>query len=167
MSIVTKKGDLGETGLYDGRRVKKSDMRMEALGDIDELSSQLGFLLRPEIQSLQADLFKLGALVGNPGAKESMTLMLKRLDTAVSELEPTLPPLHNFVFPGGDEEAARLYLARAVCRRAERHISALDPLPVDALSYLNRLSDYLFLLARQENLRKGMPEILWRGGLDD
>lgn len=167
MSIVTKTGDKGETGLYNGQRVKKSDPRMEALGDIDELSSHLGFLLRPEIQNIQRDLFELGARVGNPGNKGSMSQALAALEKEVESLESTLPRLHNFVFPGGCEEASRLHLARAVCRRAERHLSALDPLPGDAIPYLNRLSDYLFLLGRQANIRSGMPEILWRGGLED
>lgn len=167
MSIVTKTGDKGETGLYNGQRVKKSDPRMEALGDIDELSSHLGFLLKPEIQNIQRDLFELGARVGNPDNTGSMSLALATLEKQVVALEPTLPPLHNFVFPGGCEEAARLHLARAVCRRAERHLSALEALPTDAIPYLNRLSDYLFLLGRQANIRSGMPEILWRGGLED
>ncbi len=167
MSIVTKTGDKGETGLYDGARVKKSDPRMEALGDIDELSSHLGFLPTPEIQKLQRDLFELGAHVGNPDSAGNMSAALNALDKEVETLEPTLPPLHNFVFPGGCPDAARLYLARAVCRRAERHLSVLDPLPENALPYLNRLSDYLFLLGRQANLKNGTSEILWRGGLQD
>ncbi|MEK9159714.1 MAG: cob(I)yrinic acid a,c-diamide adenosyltransferase [Patescibacteria group bacterium] len=161
MSIVTKTGDKGETGLYNGERVKKSDPRMEALGDIDELSSQLGFLQAPEIQKLQRDLFELGALVGNPDGAGNMTAALAALEKEVEILEPTLPPLHNFILPGGHPAAARLHLARAVCRRAERHLSILTPLPADALPYLNRLSDYLFLLGRQANLKNGVPEILW------
>lgn len=167
MSIVTKTGDKGETGLYNGERVKKSDPRMEALGDVDELSSHLGFLPTAEIQKLQRDLFELGALVGNPGSSGSMSGALARLENEVEALEPTLPPLHNFVFPGGHPDAARLHLARAICRRAERHLSKLTPLPVDALPYLNRLSDYLFLLGREANLKNGTSEILWRGGLED
>ena len=167
MSIVTKTGDQGETGLYNGMRVKKSDPRMEALGDIDELSSHLGFLTMPEIQNLQRDLFELGARVGNPDGKGSMTVALKALEKEVEALESTLPPLHNFVFPGGCQDAAHLYLARAICRRAERHLSVLDPLPENALPYFNRLSDYLFLLGRQANLKNGTAEILWRGGLAD
>lgn len=166
MSIVTKTGDQGETGLYNGTRVKKSDPRMEALGDIDELSSHLGFLVNPVIQNLQRDLFELGALVGNPGGSGNMSAALQALEKEVETLEPTLPALHNFIFPGGHTDAARLYLARAVCRRAERHLSILDPLPVDAVPYLNRLSDYLFLLGRQANLNKGVPEILWRGTIN-
>lgn len=167
MSIVTKTGDKGETGLYNGERVKKSDPRMEALGDIDELSSHLGFLITPEIQELQRELFELGALVGNPGGAGVMSAALARLEKEVEGLEPTLPPLHNFVFPGGHPTAAHLHLARAVCRRAERHLSIITPLPVDALPYLNRLSDYLFLLGREANLKNGTPEILWRGGPED
>lgn len=161
MSIVTKTGDQGETGLYNGTRVKKSDPRMEALGDIDELSSQLGFLPTPEIQKLQRDLFELGALVGNPVSTGTMSGALAALEKEVETLEPNLPPLRNFILPGGHVDAAHLHLARAVCRRAERHLSVLDPLPVDALPYLNRLSDYLFLLGRQANVKNGVPEILW------
>lgn len=166
MSIVTKTGDKGETGLYNGTRVKKSDPRMEALGDIDELSSQLGFLPAPEIQKLQSDLFELGALLGNPESTGTMSAALTALEKEVETLEPTLPPLHNFILPGGHADAARLHLARAVCRRAERHLSSLSPVPVDALPYLNRLSDYLFLLGRQANLKNGVPEIVWRATMN-
>lgn len=163
MSIVTKTGDQGETGLFNGQRVKKSDLRMEVLGDLDELSSQLGFT---PLQDIQRDLFELGALIGSLDPSGTMTPALSRIETAINELEPALPPLRNFVLPGGNSAASHLHLARAVCRRAERHLSALSPLPMNALPYLNRLSDYLFLLARAENIRSGTPEIIWRGGQD-
>ena len=160
MSIVTKTGDQGETGLLSGKRVKKSDPCMEVLGDMDELSAQLGFLVKSEIQTIQRDLFELSALLA--GAKGSMSEQLKRIETELSAIEAALPPLKNFIFQGGHPDAARLYLARAVCRRAERHLSVLPDLPSDALPYLNRLSDYLFLLARKINLDTKTPELLWK-----
>lgn len=147
MSIVTKTGDKGETSLLNGTRVPKSDPRIEFVGDLDELSAQLGHVNRPEIQRIQRDLFELGA-------GREMGEALKRIEQELYALEPTLPPLKNFILPGGHPDAARLHLARAVCRRAERH-AGKSP-------YLNRLSDYLFLLARQVNLENNVEEIIWK-----
>lgn len=159
MSIVTKTGDKGETGLIGGQRVPKSDLRIEAIGTIDELSAQLGFVQRPEIQRIQIDLYELGALLADPQSQKNpeknMNAALKRIEEELRTIEKKLPPLKNFILPGGDTEAAHLHFARAICRRAERAVCRLAPIP-----YLNRLSDYLFLLARQINHEKGTHETI-------
>jgi cob(I)alamin adenosyltransferase len=160
MSIVTKTGDQGETGLFDGRRLPKADPTFEVLGDLDELSAHLGLTSTPETRRIQEDLFALGALLA--GTKGSMQNALTRIEEEINALEPTLPPLKNFILPGGSPEAAQLHLARAVCRRAERHLTRLPALPEAALPYLNRLSDYLFLLARQRNITSKTAEIIWK-----
>lgn len=186
LSIVSKTGDQGETGLFNGRRVKKSDISIEILGDLDELSAQLGLIRYPKIQTplqrIQGDLFSLGALLAGWKAKDfkkakgfkkaGMCQALKRIEKELDPVERRLAPLTNFIFPGGHPEAAQLHLARALCRRAERHLvklkdsiklkGPLNSLPECALPYLNRLSDYLFLLARKVNQESKTKERIWK-----
>lgn len=162
MSIVTKTGDNGTTGILHGQRLLKTDPRIEAIGTVDELSAQLGLTPGPGIERIQCDLFELGALLADPATQGSMSEQLQRIETELFTLEPTLPPLKNFILPGGTPEAAQLHLARTVCRRAERTLLALETTPPQAAPYLNRLSDYLFLLARAVNIKHGKKEVLWK-----
>ena len=173
--IYTRGGDRGETSLGDGSRVAKTDQRVVAYGAVDELNSAIGLVLsgglddgvRAPLERIQNDLFDLGADLSVPFAEEDGKLRV--VQAQVDELErlcdrfnEPLPPLKSFVLPGGSEAAARLHLARTICRRAE--IEALrigDANPV-ALRYLNRLSDLLFILARLANA--GGTEPLWKPG---
>lgn len=172
--IVTRTGDAGTTGLADGRRVPKDDVRIATLGEVDELNSHLGLLLTeslPEhvqalLTAIQNDLFDLGgelALPEHPQVDETHVL---RLDQAIAELNAQLPPLKEFVLPGGTRAAALTHVCRTVCRRAERSLVRLaqrDPLSPRLGQYLNRLSDLLFVLARHLNRLAGQPEPTWRG----
>ena len=176
--IYTRAGDSGETSLGDGSRVPKTDPRIEAYGTVDELNSAVGLALvvapdefRPWLERIQNELFDLGADLCVPledTRRERLRVAQAQVD-ALEELcdrvNERLAPLRSFVLPGGTEAAARLHVARTVCRRAERAVAALaetaalNPL---ALAYLNRLSDLLFILARAANL--GAPELLWKPG---
>jgi cob(I)alamin adenosyltransferase len=175
--IYTRGGDRGETSLGDGSRVPKTDPRVVAYGAVDELNSQLGLALagdvpgaaRAPLERIQNELFDLGADLAVPFAGDDGRLRvtqeqvdeLERLCDAFNE---ELAPLTSFVLPGGSEAAARLHVARTVCRRAETLALAAAPLGVNplALVYLNRLSDLLFILARTANL--GREEPLWKPG---
>jgi cob(I)alamin adenosyltransferase len=178
--IYTRAGDAGETSLGDGSRVAKSDPRIEAYGTVDELNSALGLALagglpgefQPWLEEIQNDLFDLGADLSVPlaGARERLRVtaaQVERLERLCDRVNERLDPLKSFVLPGGGEAAARLHLARTICRRAEREAVALaeaaDVNPA-ALAYLNRLSDLLFILARAANAAAGAPEPLWRPG---
>jgi cob(I)alamin adenosyltransferase len=178
--IYTRGGDRGETSLGDGRRVPKTDLRIEAYGSVDEVNAALGFVLaapelpeefRPWLGQIQNDLFDLGADLSVPLADERERLrvtqaQVERLEALCDEVNARLPPLKSFVLPGGGEVAARLHLARTVCRRAERRAVTLaeeaDVNPA-ALPYLNRLSDLLFVLARVYN-KGGGGDVLWQPG---
>ena len=166
--IYTKAGDYGETGLVNGQRVAKSCKAIGALGDLDELNAYLGAArLRVkktdsvEIAHIQGDLFIIGSAVA--GYKEdnmaaaSLKDKTKRLEDLIDAMDKRLPRLNSFILPSGCESAVSLHLARAVCRRCER--SLLSPKKYAKLiPYLNRLSDYLFTLARYENYRRGIDE---------
>lgn len=158
MSITTKRGDDGSTDLFGGQRVKKSDPRILAISAVDELNSNIGVLrtLCDEkfLEKIQNDLFELGAILANPKAENSMDL--KSLEEECKTLEAALPPIRNFILPGGNHAAAEAHRCRAVCRRAETLI------PQDLIPYVNRLSDYLFLLARSLNLKAGNEEVFWK-----
>lgn len=172
--IVTRTGDAGTTGLADGRRVPKHDARIDTLGEVDELNSHLGLLLtetlpealRELVTAIQNDLFDLGgelALPDHPQVRETHVL---RLDQAITELNAGLPPLKEFVLPGGTRAAAQAHVCRTVCRRAERSLVLLaerDTLSPYLGQYLNRLSDLLFVIARQLNRSAGQAEPTWRG----
>jgi cob(I)alamin adenosyltransferase len=165
--IYTRGGDRGETSLGDGSRVSKLDPRVAAIGDVDELNSLVGWA--GGLDRIQNELFDVGADLSVPYAGNEDRLRItdesiERLEREIDEANEALPDLKSFVLPGGSERAARLFLARAVCRRAERAALAVaDANPLAAI-YLNRLSDLLFVLARAANLENGVDEPLWRPG---
>jgi cob(I)alamin adenosyltransferase len=183
--IYTKTGDDGTTGLVGGARVAKNDPRMAAIGDVDELNSVLGVAicqlddakLLKSLQVIQNDLFDLGADLATPAdegddfAPSEMVLrvtpsQVERLESEIDAVNDGLDPLTSFILPGGSNAAAAIHLARATARRAERtavsaaQVMALNP---QALAYLNRLSDYLFVVARMLN-NGGKSDILWVPG---
>jgi cob(I)alamin adenosyltransferase len=161
-SIYTGGGDAGETSLGDGSRVSKLDPRIAALGEVDELNSVVGWCAAG-LDRIQNELFDLGADLSVPGGDRLRIeqAYVDRLEAEIDEANAQLEPLKSFVLPGGTETAARLYVARAVCRRAERAVLAVDGVNPLAAIYLNRLSDLLFVLARLAN---GGDEPLWRPG---
>ncbi len=171
--IVTRGGDAGETGLGDGTRVPKDHPRVGLLGEIDELNSWIGVCLAhdpgPEVHELlggvQHDLFDLGGALSIAGAPLLSDAHVARLDAAAAKLNEELPPLKDFILPGGAPLIAWLHMARAVCRRVERNAAAFlkgESAGASALQYLNRLSDCLFIAARFEAGRLGVSETLWR-----
>ena len=168
--IYTRGGDRGETSLGDGSRVSKLDPRVAAMGDVDELNSSIGWALAAApsdlLRRIQNELFDLGADVSVPFVEGDGRLrveqgLVDRLEADVDAANAGLEPLKSFVLPGGSEAAARLYVARAVCRRAERSLLEVADLNPLASVYVNRLSDLLFVLARAAN---GGDEPLWRPG---
>ncbi len=161
-SIYTGGGDKGETSLGDGSRVSKLDPRVAAMGDVDELNSVLGWCAAG-LDRIQNELFDLGADLSAPSGDRLRIeqAYVDRLEAEIDDANARLEPLKSFVLPGGTETAARLYLARAVCRRAERSVLAVDGANPLTAVYLNRLSDLLFVLARRAN---GGDEPLWRPG---
>jgi cob(I)alamin adenosyltransferase len=179
VKIYTKTGDAGETSLFDNSRVSKSDPRVDAYGEVDELNACLGVAraaspdkdLDDVLEVIQRDLFALGARLADPSARiaERVTKAavteadIARLEAAIDRFESELPPLRQFVLPGGRSPGALLHLARTVCRRAERRVVDLGPAPERRLLvvYLNRLSDLLFVMARLANCRAGVPEVPW------
>jgi cob(I)alamin adenosyltransferase len=178
VKIYTRTGDTGETALFDGTRVHKSDTRVDAYGEIDELNACLGLArasgtdsdIDAELVRLQRDLFALGAQLADPGEKLAARVTkavladddVTRLERTIDRFEAELTPLRRFILAGGSPAGAALHVARAVCRRAERRMVALEP-AVDAvlLRYVNRLSDLLFVIARAANRRAGAAEIEW------
>ena len=184
--IYTRTGDDGTTGLVDGSRRAKHDPRMAAIGEVDELNSALGFAALAvegetlaDLRRIQNDLFDLGADLATPlgeigGADFAPSEMVLRtvaaqvawLERAIDAANAPLAPLTSFILPGGSEAAARVHLARAIARRAERAATALaqaEPVNPQALGYLNRLSDYLFVLARAINTG-GAGDVQWVPG---
>lgn len=178
MKIYTRTGDAGETSLFDGSRVSKADSRVDAYGDVDELNAWLGLARAARLDAdldqplvrIQQDLFALGAQLADPGERIAARVVkasladadVERLEALIDRLESELPPLRRFVLAGGSPAGAALHVARTVCRRAERKIVSLTPMPDAVLiKYVNRLSDLLFVLARAVNHRAGVPEIEW------
>jgi cob(I)alamin adenosyltransferase len=170
--IVTRAGDKGETSLGDGARVAKSDPRIALIGDVDELNSSIGVVLahnpggqvRGVLAGVQHDLFDLGGALSVRGAPLLSPAHVARIEGAAAEFNQTLPPLKEFILPGGAPLVAFLHVARALCRRVERSAVAFLKDQVNgahALAYLNRLSDLLFIAARVEGRRLGAPEIFW------
>jgi cob(I)alamin adenosyltransferase len=179
VKIYTKTGDQGETSLFDGTRVAKTDPRVAAYGDVDEVQAALGVALAAGVDrelgdmlvALQRDLFALGARLADPShriaprvtkiviADDSIT----RLEGWIDRLESELPPLRHFILSGGSPAGASLHLARTVCRRAERAVLSLGAEAVEPVVrvYLNRLSDLLFVMARACNHRAGVAETEW------
>ena len=173
--IVTRTGDDGTTGLGDGTRVPKDSPRVAAMGELDELNSAIGCVLSshvPEpvheaLAAAQNDLFDLGGEVSIPGRVAMSDAHVARLDRAIEALNAGLPPLREFILPGGDPAAAACHLARAICRRAERAIVGLsheEEASPSSLQYLNRLSDLLFVSARVINRARARHETAWKPG---
>lgn len=182
MSIYTRKGDGGETSLFGGTRVSKCDPRLMACGAVDEFNAALGILslhvsehsnVLDSLQRIQSDLFTLGArLACPPEARPRLEAQLKHpfwpldeIEADIDRLMQTAPPLAVFILPGGCPGAAWAHWARTLCRRAEREVVALsmhEALAPPLLAYLNRLSDWLFALARAENALNGTAEIPWK-----
>jgi cob(I)alamin adenosyltransferase len=167
--IYTRGGDKGETSLGDGSRVSKLEPRVAAIGDVDELNSLVGWA--GGLDRIQNELFDLGADLSVPyaGGDERLRITdeaIGRLEDELDEANASLPELKSFVLPGGSERASRLFVARAVCRRAERAVLAVPDVNPRAAVYLNRLSDLLFVLARAANAEAGVDGPLWRPGSD-
>jgi cob(I)alamin adenosyltransferase len=183
VKIYTRTGDSGETGLFDGTRVSKSDARVATYGDVDELNAWLGFArsrmddrsdVAAMLVQIQRDLLALGARLADPRRKiaERVTKVdigaesIARLEGWIDTLDSTLPPLRRFILAGGSDAGSALHVARTVCRRAERAIVALrasgaHAVDADLIVYVNRLSDLLFVMARVVNRRAEVPEIEW------
>lgn len=170
--ITTRTGDDGTTGLGDGLRLPKHATRIAALGDIDELNSVLGVLLtesfEPGLQAalrkVQNDLFDLGGELSIPDYRLIADRHLEALEALVAQYNAELPPLKEFILPGGTRAAALCHHARTVCRRAERTVAALqavEPVSPLAIKYLNRLSDLLFVAARAINRAAGLGDVQW------
>jgi cob(I)alamin adenosyltransferase len=171
--IVTRTGDDGTTGLADGSRVSKSSARIAAIGSVDELNSLLGLLLtetlpdaiRADLQPAQHELFELGGALAYPEHGAFPPAAVARLDALAARYNATLPPLQEFILPGGTRAAALCHVARATARRAERDLAALtqqELIATGLLPYLNRLSDWLFVLARTLNRAAGQAETGWQ-----
>ena len=171
--VITKSGDEGQTGLGDGRRVSKTDIRIQAIGSIDHLNSLLGWAIvvagspvKNDLERIQQDLFDLGGELAMPGI-ELQLLSAERLNWLEHETEKlneSLPPLKEFILPGGTELSARIHIVRTACRNTERDIVALAETKEDSdlhKIFLNRLSDYLFVLARKVQMDEGTNEIQW------
>lgn len=173
--IVTRTGDDGTTGLSDGSRTLKHSPRIDAIGEIDELNSTIGVLLceelpisaRASLKAIQHDLFDLGGELSIPGHESLAEAQVQRLEREIEEINSHLSPLKEFILPGGSRAAASCHIARTVCRRAERRMVALaqtEHVSANARLYLNRLSDFLFVLARELNRRTNTPDVLWQPG---
>ena len=169
--ITTRTGDDGTTGLADGSRLNKDNARITAIGSVDELNSQLGLLLteslpeavRKQLLDIQHDLFDLGGMLATLGAPFD-DAKLAKLDAAIIRFNADLPPLKEFILPGGNRAAALCHVARCIARRAERDYTPLAReklAPVHGLQYLNRLSDLLFILCRAINRAEGRAETFW------
>ena len=177
MKVYTKTGDSGTTALLGGTRVSKAHIRIEAYGTVDELNACMGLLRDQPINEVRKDfikeiqnrLFTLGAALATEPGKEKVKPNLfpgdiEALETAMDEMDATLPALKNFVLPGGHQSVSFAHLARCVCRRAERIAIALhetEPLDKPAIKYLNRLSDYLFVLGRKMAQELNAEEVKW------
>jgi cob(I)alamin adenosyltransferase len=172
--IYTRTGDDGTTGLGDGSRVSKDSLRVEAFGTVDELNSAIGVLLATPgvppavaacLTEVQHELFDLGGELCLPGHRVMTAEQVTRLEKSLDEFNDTLPPLKEFILPGGGPAAAACHLARAIARRAERRVWTLakaESVSPEVLKYLNRLSDLLFVLARVLARHERGAEVLWR-----
>ena len=177
MKIYTRTGDEGATGLFGGGRLLKCDPRFAAIGSLDELNAHLGLCRAASLPvdvdelagRLQHDLFALGAELASPNASSVDAGFLtpedvEHMEAEIDRFEASLPPLRNFILPGGSATAAAVHVARAVCRRAERDLVALaqtSPVRGPLLQYVNRVGDLLFVLARYCNAAAGVPDVPW------
>ena len=180
MKIYTKTGDDGTTGLVGGSRVKKYDLRLEAYGTIDELNAAIGVLLSSDLHEnvvdilnkIQNKLFNIGSQLASDDKGEAFTANLsitdsniKDLEIAIDEYQNELPELNHFILPGGNFSSAQCHIARTVCRRAERRILEFaenSKVKSETLIYINRLSDFFFVLARKLAFDGGVEEVAWR-----
>ncbi len=172
--IYTRTGDGGTTGLGDGTRVAKDSVRVEAYGTVDETNSAIGTVLavdgipteiRDSLVTIQHDLFDLGGELCMPGHRAIEPGWVERLETQLDQLNANLPPLDNFILPGGGPAAAACHVARTICRRAERRVLTLmqaEDVDTEGLRYLNRLSDLLFVMARVLARHEGGQEVIWQ-----
>ena len=172
--IYTRTGDDGSTGLGDGARVAKESLRVEAYGSVDEANSAVGVVLavptlpdavRRCLTEVQHDLFDLGGELCIPGHRMITAAYVDRLESELDGFNDPLPPLKDFILPGGGPAAAACHVARTVCRRAERRcwsLARVEEVAPEALKYLNRLSDLLFVIARVLARRESGSEVLWR-----
>lgn len=177
MKIYTKTGDAGETSLFSGERKKKSEDRIEAYGNVDELNSFLGFAivlcqapkLKEKLLTVQNDLFLIGSDLATP---LDSSLKIKRIsedksvtmESWIDQLDADLEPLKNFILPGGGELSARLHICRTLARRAERGVVRLgtnEQINAEVIRYLNRLSDFFFVAARWANHEEGQSDVIW------
>jgi cob(I)alamin adenosyltransferase len=179
MKIYTKTGDDGSTGLVGGSRVSKSDMRIECYGTVDELNAAIGLSavvaeesIRPLLLAVQNELFVIGSHLAAPDGRIPSNSnwpslddsFISRLETQIDQADSQLEPLRQFILPGGSEAAARLHLARTICRRAERLLVGFAQehlVPEVVLTYFNRLSDWLFVHARLSNHLAGVADVPW------
>ena len=178
--IYTRTGDAGDTGTADGSRIAKDDTLMHAIGDVDELNSHLAVVAchapeeyRSSIKSIQNTLFDVGAELAMLGMDEAPVLLHEdktvQLEQALDELNKSLPVLKEFILPGGGLAASHCHVARSVCRRAERSLVSLNrqkKLNAELMAYINRLSDYLFVLARTLSREDGNSEVFWGHDID-
>ncbi|MGY6553818.1 MAG: cob(I)yrinic acid a,c-diamide adenosyltransferase [Wenzhouxiangella sp.] len=173
--IYTRTGDDGTTGLGDGSRTQKDSLRVEAYGTVDELNSTLGLLIASladealisVLLDIQHDLFDLGGELCVPGMELIQDRHITRLENELDRLNADLPPLKDFILPGGSMAAAQAHLARTICRRSERRVISLarhEPVNEPVIRYLNRLSDLLFVIARTVARASGAGEVLWQHG---
>lgn len=177
MAIYTRTGDKGKTSLFGGQRVLKSDIRVEAYGTVDELNSVVGLVvatlstrhskLKKELEKIQHDLFAIGSYLASPKA-DPISFLSQRVDDfekLIDSQDKILPPLNNFILPGGGRAGASLHQARTVCRRVERGLVALmqkSEVDDDVVKYINRLSDLLFSTARFINHKEHKKETIWK-----
>ena len=175
MKIYTRTGDTGETSLFGGARVPKSDARIESYGTVDELNSFLGVAraswpaspIDAQLAAAQSDLFEIGAHLASPGTSRFPGVdaaRIEELERGIDAMESELAPLKSFILPGGSLAASQLHIARVVCRRAERLVVALNddsPATTSSIAYLTRLSDYLFVAARFANHAFGVDDVPW------
>ncbi len=179
LKVYTKTGDDGTTGLVGGTRVKKYDTRLEAYGTVDELNASIGVIRSYEIPSniakilieIQNKLFNIGSRLASDEKGDAFTIGLSILENdinllekSIDSFEATLPPLAEFVLPGGELSVAQCHVARTICRRAERRVlefSEIHPVQNEVIKYLNRLSDFLFVLARKLTFDKNVDEVNW------
>ena len=179
MKIYTKTGDAGETGLFAGGRVAKDHPRIEAFGTVDELNAAIGLARTADLPQpvqdtlgrVQNELFNLGAELATPKASADVPRVqpaaIETLERAIDSLEGELPPLTQFILPGGTPAAGLLHLARGICRRSERRVVTLAAEPNESISplvvqYINRLGDYLFVAARYTNKAAGVSDVPWQ-----